>query len=131
MWDIDKYKNLPREGLFKEKYGIPQEKRILLYVGRIDKSKGIDLLIKAYNDLIQKNKSLILVIAGLDTGYKKELLKIISDKDINVGTLKLAAMIENRFLLSFMTSSISLIFCVRWFRAIFFSASLMETGSIS
>ena len=104
--NVSEYKNLPKEGIFKKKYGISQEKQILLYIGRIDKSKGIDLLIKAYNDLIQKNKSLILVIAGLDTGYKKELLKIISNLKLGDEVLFVDYISESDKICAFVDSTI-------------------------
>jgi glycosyltransferase involved in cell wall biosynthesis len=69
--DLSEYTNLPPKGVFKRRFGIPKEKKIILYLGRIHKTKGIDLLIKAYAYLVNKMnfKDAVLVIAGPDDGY--------------------------------------------------------------
>jgi glycosyltransferase involved in cell wall biosynthesis len=69
--DLSKYANLPSKGFFKKKFGIPEEKKIILYLGRIHKTKGIGLLIRAYAHLINevKCRNAVLVIAGPDDGY--------------------------------------------------------------
>ena len=85
--DLSEYANLPPKGSFKEKYNIPLDKKIVLYLGRIHKIKGIDLLIKAYMYLINymNFKDIILVIAGPDDGFLDEikaLIKKLRIKDI-------------------------------------------------
>ncbi|MCC6019418.1 MAG: glycosyltransferase family 4 protein, partial [Candidatus Verstraetearchaeota archaeon] len=72
--DLSEYSNLPPKGTFKKKFNIPEHKKIILYLGRIHKTKGIDLLIKAYlylkNEM--KDRDTILVIVGPDDGYLSE-----------------------------------------------------------
>ena len=69
--DLSKYANLPSRNLFKEKFNIAREKKIILYLGRINRIKGLDFLIKTYAYLTRKMnyKDIILVIAGPDDGY--------------------------------------------------------------
>jgi glycosyltransferase involved in cell wall biosynthesis len=69
--DLSEYAELPPKGSFKRRFNIPEDKKIILYLGRIHKTKGIDLLIKAYAYLINKMKCkhALLVIAGPDDGY--------------------------------------------------------------
>jgi len=78
--DLSEYANLPPQGAFKRKFGIPEEKKIILYLGRIHKIKGIDILIKAYAHLINDMyyKDALLVIAGPDDGYLKEAKSLTS-----------------------------------------------------
>lgn len=73
--DPSEYADLPPEGAFKKKFNIPEDKRIILYLGRIHKTKGIDLLVKAYAHLINEMnfKDAVLVIAGPDDGYLNEV----------------------------------------------------------
>jgi len=68
--DLSEYNELPPKRSFKKKYNIPEEKKILLYLGRIDKTKGINLLISAYAHLKNEMKcsDSILIIAGPDYG---------------------------------------------------------------
>ncbi len=49
---------------FKYKYGIPKNNEILLFLGRIHKIKGVDLLVKAFSAVAKKRSDLTLVIAG-------------------------------------------------------------------
>jgi len=72
--DLSEYAELPPKGAFKKKFNIPEDRKILLYLGRIHKIKGIDLLIRAYAYLVKKMnfKDAVLVIAGPDDGYLKE-----------------------------------------------------------
>ena len=47
----------------KIKYNIPEGKNILLYVGRLDKEKNIDLVMKGFSQA-SKKLNLHFVIAG-------------------------------------------------------------------
>jgi glycosyltransferase involved in cell wall biosynthesis len=73
--DLSEYVNLPPKGSFKKKFNIPEDRKIILYLGRIHKTKGIDFLIKAYAYLKNKMnfKDAVLVIAGPDDGYLNEV----------------------------------------------------------
>lgn len=62
---------------FKKKYAITD--RFILFVGRFNKVKGIDILLHAWSEIkssdeIQNKK---LVIMGVDFGYESEMLKMI------------------------------------------------------
>ncbi|HII94941.1 MAG TPA: glycosyltransferase [Candidatus Methanofastidiosum sp.] len=72
--DIESFKSLPEREKFKEKYDI--QGKMILYLGRIHKSKGIDIIINAYTKLIKEMGDIALVIAGSDDGYKKELERL-------------------------------------------------------
>jgi len=104
--DLSEYANLPPKGAFKKKFGIPKDKKVILYLGRIHRIKGIDLLIKAYAYLIEKmgNKDAVLVMAGPDDGYLNEAKALadslrVSDSVMFVGPLygvdKLAAYVDS------------------------------------
>ncbi|MEM3674483.1 MAG: glycosyltransferase [Candidatus Methanomethyliaceae archaeon] len=82
--DLSEYANLPPKGYFKKKFGIPEEKKIILYLGRIHKTKGIDFLIKAYAHLTKRMgvKGTALVIAGPDDGYLNEAKVLV--KSLNI-----------------------------------------------
>jgi len=72
--DLSAYGSLPPKGSFKKKFGISRNKKIILYLGRIHKTKGIDLLIRAYAYLNKEMKcyDALLVIVGPDDGYLHE-----------------------------------------------------------
>lgn len=68
--DNRQYENLPSYGIFRKKHGLKDEK-IILYLGRINKIKGIDLLLDAFSLMSKDNK--ILVIVGPDEGFLDQL----------------------------------------------------------
>jgi len=72
--DIGFFENLPDKGMFKNKYNL--NRKIILYLGRIHSSKGIEYLIKAFHSLREESEDLTLVIIGPDDGYKATLLKL-------------------------------------------------------
>ena len=80
--DLSDYANLPHKGSFKEKFNIPKDTKIVLYLGRIHKIKGIDFLVKAYAHLIEKFNNVLLVVVGPDDGYLDKLRGLISSLNI-------------------------------------------------
>uniref|UniRef100_A0A7C4YAM6 Glycosyltransferase family 4 protein n=1 Tax=candidate division WOR-3 bacterium TaxID=2052148 RepID=A0A7C4YAM6_UNCW3 len=49
---------------FRKNFGIPEDKRILLYIGRIGKEKNIPFLINVFEKLSKKYSDIILIIGG-------------------------------------------------------------------
>jgi len=66
---------------FKESYGIKGD--VILYLGRINERKGIDFLIKSFNELLNEKKGIILVIVGPNDGYKTELERLVKKLKIS------------------------------------------------
>jgi glycosyltransferase involved in cell wall biosynthesis len=73
--DLLEYKCLPEKGHFRNKHHIHNNEKIILYLGRIHKTKGIDMLVEAYSDLVKDLKESRLVIVGPDDGHLSELKK--------------------------------------------------------
>ena len=104
--DLSEYAELPPKGSFKKKFNIPEDRKIILYLGRVHKIKGIDFLIRAYAYLKNKMnfKDAVLVIAGPDDGYLSEVKSLVHDLSVSnsvlfVGSLyggdKLAAYVDS------------------------------------
>lgn len=72
--DLSKFSSFPKKGEFREIYSLNSE-RIILYVGRLHKSKGLELLIDAFSDLLKYDNNLLLVLLGPDDGLKSTLQK--------------------------------------------------------
>lgn len=64
-----------------EKYAL-QNKKIVLYVGRLVAVKNVELLIQAFSQVLNKHKDTHLVVVG-DGGTKESLLKIASELHIS------------------------------------------------
>ena len=78
--DLNRYFPLPKKETFRRKYGI-LERKIILYLGRIHVSKGIDLLIESFPEVLKQTDDVRLVIVGPDDGfldYLKKLAKSLS-----------------------------------------------------
>lgn len=82
-------------GYFRKKFNISDDKKIIIYLGRLNWIKGFDTLIPAFAEIVKKESKAVLVIAGGDDeGYGKNLKSQISnfkisDKAIFTGILAL------------------------------------------
>jgi len=83
--NLSDYTDLPAKTSFKKNFNIDPRKLIILYLGRIAASKGIDLLLKAFAELVKKSKvdDCLLVIAGTDDGYLNEAKSLVSHLGIS------------------------------------------------
>ena len=80
--DLSEYENLPEKGEFRRKYTIRDDEKMILYLGRIHRIKGIDLLVKAFADLVKELDGVKLVIVGPDDGFLSTLQEQIEDLKI-------------------------------------------------
>ncbi|MBQ6512764.1 glycosyltransferase [Methanobrevibacter sp.] len=78
--NLDEYKTLPSNGHFKSKYGINENEKLILFLGRIHEIKGLDLLIKAFNKISEDNVKLAIV--GGNYGFLDEVKSLI--KELNI-----------------------------------------------
>jgi len=79
---------------FRSRFSIPSDKRLLLFLSRIDPKKGLPILFKAIEQLGKELEEWILVVAGFEgvSGYQGELERLgarlkISKKIIFTGPL--------------------------------------------
>jgi glycosyltransferase involved in cell wall biosynthesis len=80
--DVSEYETLPEHGKFRKKYGIAADEKIILYLGRLHKRKGIDLLIESFIEIRKNIKNVKLVIIGPDDGFKKFLINLVDRSQI-------------------------------------------------
>jgi len=80
--DLSEFDNLPQRGEFRREYGLGSDQRIILYLGRVHKTKGLDLLGKAFADLSKNFNEAKLVVVGPDDGYLSALEALIKELDI-------------------------------------------------
>ena len=67
---------------FKEKYHISDDSKIILYLGRLDQTKGIEILINAFSKILVEYSNVKLVIAGPDNGHYSYLNKLVETLDL-------------------------------------------------
>ncbi len=87
--DLSEFHRLPRKGKFRKRFEIAREKRIVLYLGRIHQTKGIDLLVRAYAKLrrLPKSAETLLVIAGPDEGYLYKVESLVNSLGVSESVL--------------------------------------------
>jgi len=106
--DLSEYVNLPLKGSFKKKFNIYTNKKIILYLGRIHKMKGIEFLIKTFAYLIKNIKcdNAILVIAGPDDGYLSETNQLINHLKITDKVVFTGMLSEKEKICAYVDSSV-------------------------
>ncbi|WP_236993922.1 glycosyltransferase family 4 protein [Methanomassiliicoccus luminyensis] len=62
-----------QRGSFRKDLGLGHDDVLILFFGRLNRIKGVDVLIKAFARLWQVRKNAYLVIAGPDDGQEQEL----------------------------------------------------------
>jgi glycosyltransferase involved in cell wall biosynthesis len=80
--DLKTYQKLPQKGEFRRKYLIDDDKKVILFLSRIHKRKGADILVEAFSKLKNEIENVKLVIAGPDEGYLDKLKLIVSKLNI-------------------------------------------------
>jgi glycosyltransferase involved in cell wall biosynthesis len=100
--DTEAFAGLPQRGAFRNKYNL-NDKKIVMFLGRIHWIKGIDFLVESFAELTRVRNDSVLVIVGNDDGFKTTLEDLInrlgiSDKVIFTGFLggenKLEALVD-------------------------------------
>lgn len=71
---LDEYSrsSLPEKGIFRRKNGIEPGQQLVLFMGRLNVKKGLDLLLPAFQKVHQQLPNAILILAGPDDGYQAE-----------------------------------------------------------
>jgi glycosyltransferase involved in cell wall biosynthesis len=82
-FDTEEFQNLPAKGLFRKKFNIPEEKKIIMFLGRVHEIKGNDALIEGFGELLKHRDDVILVIVGGDDGHMETCKQIASDLSIS------------------------------------------------
>ena len=82
--NLKEYDNLAPKGKFRAKHGIANDDKLILFIGRIHKIKGLELLVKSFKllksylkDDLKAYSNLRLAIVGPDDGFLEELNNLI------------------------------------------------------
>jgi len=77
--DIDEYIDI------KRRYKLSNDQKILLYLGRINEKKGLDILIKSFPFVFKRIKNISLLIIGPDNeDYVKKLETLLKNMDSDI-----------------------------------------------
>ncbi len=74
--DLCEFKDLPSKEKLRQRYPTLKDKKVILFLGRINWKKGLDILIEAYSVLTKKRNDVHLLITGNDeAGYIRKVKK--------------------------------------------------------
>jgi len=90
--DLSQFLELPQLGVFRSKFGIRKNEKVVLFLGRIHRIKGLDNLAKAFSMLMLSVDNVRLIVVGPDDGFLAELKNLvrslgIENKVVYVGPL--------------------------------------------
>ncbi len=78
--DLSEFKGLPVKEKLSQRYPVLRGKKVILFLGRINWKKGLDILVKAYSMLAKKREGLHLLIVGNDeAGYGKKVKRWVAE----------------------------------------------------
>ena len=86
-FDTDEFISLPDKGLFREKYQIDPNLKVVMFLGRIHYIKGNDFLIKGFAEALKLRPDLFLILVGPDDGHMEECKKIVDELNISSNVL--------------------------------------------
>jgi glycosyltransferase involved in cell wall biosynthesis len=74
--DFDEFDSVPERGLFRSKWRIPSDENIILYLGRLEPRKGLELTLRSFALARDRGlKRATLILAGPDKGHYERVLK--------------------------------------------------------
>ena len=81
--DLTEFANLPDRENFKIHYPQLRNKKVILFLGRINWKKGLDILAKAYGRIARQREYVHLLIVGNDeSGYEKRVKRWLKEERV-------------------------------------------------
>jgi glycosyltransferase involved in cell wall biosynthesis len=80
---LEKFANIPVRGSFRTRYPEMVGKTLILFLGRFDQKKGIELLVESFNDLALRRADVhLLLVGGGDSDYINKIMEMLQDRGI-------------------------------------------------
>ena len=94
--DLSEFSSLPPVNSFKRRFPELRNKRIILFLGRLHRIKGLDILVDAYERVAPRYDDVRLVLAGPENdGYGKKIRVRLEDSGL-MGKVLFPGMLEGR-----------------------------------
>jgi len=81
--DPSEFASLPDPSEFERLYPEVKDKRVILFLGRLNRIKGLDILIKGFGRAARIRDDLHLLIAGPDGGYEREARELVRSESLD------------------------------------------------
>ena len=76
--DLDVFEHLPPRSALRARYPIIGDRKVMLFLGRLNYKKGVDILIEAFARVARERDDIFLVLAGPDDGVRDRAEALIS-----------------------------------------------------
>ena len=105
--NLDDFGDLPDPSAAKELWPNFKGKRIILFLSRLAKEKGLDMLLEIWGKINQRHPDTLLVIAGPDDrGYQKHIRNLIQKEQLSQSVFVLGNITGQRKLMLYSCSDI-------------------------
>ncbi len=106
-FDMAEFEKQIAEIFFRNKFNISDDKKIILFLGRLNWIKGLDTLISAFAEVIKKESKAVLILAGPDDeGYKKNIQLLITNYQLQNNVIFTGILLNNDKIAAFRESDV-------------------------
>ncbi|SOD83244.1 glycosyltransferase [Spirosoma fluviale] len=74
---------LPPKGTFRRKFSLPTDKKLVLFMSRLNAKKGLDLLLPGFREYVRQHPDTVLALAGPDDGYEATTRQFIEQNNLS------------------------------------------------
>ena len=79
---LNDFAQLPPKGTFRQKFNLPTDKKLVLFMSRLNAKKGLDLLLPGFRDYVLEHPDAVLALAGSDDGYEAATRQFIQQHNL-------------------------------------------------
>ncbi len=76
------FANLPPKNQFRQKFNLPIDRKLVLFMSRLNAKKGLDLLLPGFRDYVKTHPDTVLALAGGDDGYEATARQFIAQHNL-------------------------------------------------
>lgn len=78
-FDWSEFEDLPDRGAFRRELGVTEQERLVTFVGRLHETKGLQMLIPAFSEVVKQVGNSRLAIVGWDQGYAAAARRLVAN----------------------------------------------------
>ncbi|GAB3568191.1 hypothetical protein GCM10027578_20450 [Spirosoma luteolum] len=76
------FATMPPKGQFRQQYNLPTDRKLVLFMSRLNVKKGLGLLLPAFRDYVKTHPDTVLAVAGPDDGYEATTRQFIDEHQL-------------------------------------------------
>ncbi|GAB4025131.1 glycosyltransferase [Spirosoma gilvum] len=79
---LSDFAQLPAKGTFRKKFNLPTDKKLVLFMSRLNVKKGLGILLPGFQAYVRTHPDTVLAIAGSDDGYEATTRQFIEQHNL-------------------------------------------------